>query len=441
MLKTASYIIYKDGSTYIALSGETGAIAYSSTNANYVIQSAIDVLTSGSLYFKGGGETWSLRSGIAIVNKDISIFSEPTLKASASFPSGYMIRLQGVENSRYWLNKLDGNKAENRGDFAGLEILGCKNLEILINTANFYYVDVSMPSGTLENHHIHLNINSDGNGGHASATPIYLYNKNYDIVISGSIENCTRQAIYINQVPLLFLQNLIMKNCSVMGLDIRANSFVGASNIEIDQTGTPATSIGIGVEPNATLMIDGAKIKNVQQYAVENYGTFIGNNVIIDSTQVSHNFLTRGGSDFVLLSNFEILNVIATKYGIWVLDTSAGNHKFINGKITGVGTGLRDQGTLKSIFENIDLTGITTKVLDATKVYHCDGYVTENSGTASSITNATWVSHGLASTPTTVILTPRSQVTVWCIARNSTHFQIGISGGTATIDWIAEYKP
>ena len=96
------------------------------------------------------------------------------------------------------------------------------------------------------------------------------------------------------------------------------------------------------------------------------------------------------------------------------------------------------------------------------KIHHNIGYVTENSGTATNAINATWVSHGLAGTPTTVTLTINGsnyinstcyllQPTV--IASNSTHFQIGfyisntetITAVTTTdqrnIMWTAEYKP
>jgi predicted acyltransferase (DUF342 family) len=49
------------------------------------------------------------------------------------------------------------------------------------------------------------------------------------------------------------------------------------------------------------------------------------------------------------------------------------------------------------------------------------GYVTENSGVALSVSDGTWVSHGLSS-------------------RTSTQFQIGVSAGTATVDWYAEVR-
>ena len=62
-----------------------------------------------------------------------------------------------------------------------------------------------------------------------------------------------------------------------------------------------------------------------------------------------------------------------------------------------------------------------------------------NRGVAISITNGTWISHSLASTPAIVILTPRSNVNVWVMDRNADQFQIGVStGDPVTVDWYAE---
>jgi len=54
MAETASYIIFKDGSTYYAKNGTTGAIDYSGTNATYVIKSAIDSSSKGLVFIMAG---------------------------------------------------------------------------------------------------------------------------------------------------------------------------------------------------------------------------------------------------------------------------------------------------------------------------------------------------------------------------------------------------
>lgn len=50
-VKTASYIIYKSGTTYYAIDGTTGVELTSGTDAATVIEAAIDALTSGGLIF------------------------------------------------------------------------------------------------------------------------------------------------------------------------------------------------------------------------------------------------------------------------------------------------------------------------------------------------------------------------------------------------------
>jgi hypothetical protein len=72
------------------------------------------------------------------------------------------------------------------------------------------------------------------------------------------------------------------------------------------------------------------------------------------------------------------------------------------------------------------------------------GYVTENSGTAtipSGQTSVT-VAHGLAATPTKVIVTPRGNIgAVWVSARNATSITISCSTAPTAdtiVDWYAE---
>ncbi len=52
-----------------------------------------------------------------------------------------------------------------------------------------------------------------------------------------------------------------------------------------------------------------------------------------------------------------------------------------------------------------------------------------------SVSNGDWFVHGLAVTPDAILLTPRSNATVWVNDRNSTHFQCGVSSGSVDLDW------
>jgi len=69
------------------------------------------------------------------------------------------------------------------------------------------------------------------------------------------------------------------------------------------------------------------------------------------------------------------------------------------------------------------------------------GYVTEKSGTFSSVSNGTYIAHGLAGTPTIVTITLSVQGYAWLGTTNSTCFRIYASVATISGSWYAEYKP
>jgi hypothetical protein len=89
-------------------------------------------------------------------------------------------------------------------------------------------------------------------------------------------------------------------------------------------------------------------------------------------------------------------------------------------------------------------------VLDNTPVAGRRYYRTEI-GSTSGCTNATWIAHNLDDTPTIVDVhiygyaVQTYPLSVYCIARNSTHFQVAIlksdssvPSGTWTVDWEAK---
>lgn len=78
--KTASYIIRKSGSNYEAINGSKNAVDYSGTNANTVIQAAIDAMTSGKIFLKDGIYTIPKDEFLALAaNQDITIEGENAL--------------------------------------------------------------------------------------------------------------------------------------------------------------------------------------------------------------------------------------------------------------------------------------------------------------------------------------------------------------------------
>lgn len=75
--ETASYTIWKSGSTYYAKNGLTAAVDYSSRNATWVIQSAVDAVTNGGKIFLLRGQ-YTIDTTIIISNPSVYIEGEGT---------------------------------------------------------------------------------------------------------------------------------------------------------------------------------------------------------------------------------------------------------------------------------------------------------------------------------------------------------------------------
>ena len=71
-----SFIVFKDGSQYLARNGITGAISYSGTDASTVIQAVIDALTTdGIVFLKDAGTTIVLSDEIVVNAKRVRFVS------------------------------------------------------------------------------------------------------------------------------------------------------------------------------------------------------------------------------------------------------------------------------------------------------------------------------------------------------------------------------
>jgi len=206
-------------------------------------------------------------------------------------------------------------------------------------------------------------------------------------------------------------------------------------------TGIGALGEGIRLESTVGGFSNANTIYNTAIVSVQEYGV----RMIKNGTNVS-------GNTFISVS----VNSIQTgKYGFYNAD---GDNVFVGCRVIDSVSGAIDWFT-------VDLTGNKRprlygcqkgggSIVGSFIHYGTNNFVTESSGTAT-IANNEYISHGLAGTPTIVTITPRATVydgvtfIVGCIARNSTHFQVGATwtNGTAitadaiNIDWYSEYNP
>lgn len=134
MVETASYIIFKDGSTIFAKNGTTGAIDYSGSNTSQIIQNALNehgvILILNALY--------SLTSRITIPSDTfLQAESWATILANDGTTLDYFINIDGAKNVTISGFSVDVNDNSN----GGTGIYANNSHNILICQNNVYNAD------------------------------------------------------------------------------------------------------------------------------------------------------------------------------------------------------------------------------------------------------------------------------------------------------------
>jgi len=98
LVESASYVVFKDGSTYFAKNGTTGAIDYSGTNASEIINNVITVL-----YGTTSGGSILLKAGRYVIDSEIQI------PAVDKFEESFALSIQGeiLSGEAYYTKLLD----------------------------------------------------------------------------------------------------------------------------------------------------------------------------------------------------------------------------------------------------------------------------------------------------------------------------------------------
>jgi hypothetical protein len=366
-----------------------------------LINACVVTLTKGSIYIKGSG-TWALNNRVLVNGKDVSFYVEPIIQACAAFPDAQMFYFLNSHNTNFFFNTLDGNKANNgaapRGSIVALQFYDCTNI---VGSANFLNTidDVSFYAAPAHyNRNIQLHINSIG----AKYWSIYLEPQNDVISISGRIESPGEQAIYANGAELLYLDSLKMLGSTTSSmLDLRAGSVTRASNVDVESSG----SHGIELAAGATLHVSSVVVNTTVGYGILNRGTIIGSGLAVKNAGATA-LLSRGGSDLVKISDFQISDTAAASYAVNSLADSSGQISLVHGIITGtLGIAQDKVAAPYPVITDVDLSGVTNvvaRLVGSANIEDCNGYVTENSGTFSIALHSktATVTHGLAYTPT-----------------------------------------
>jgi len=421
-LKTASYIIYKDGSTIVALSGTTSALLASGTNASYVIQHAIDATAStgmGSIHIREGEyditNTIILRNGITL----LGIYKWTQLKAKNL--NGDMLKTAigamniHIANILLWGRR---DQADGQTNGNGINIYGDGSgyrtrLENLIITyTSKSGIEIGGSTGATAGTDMHIvgsDISYSGEDGIHVGTASGSGN---DLVIE-------RNTIHHN------LQHGIHLRCAA-GDQIIGNNIYGN------------TLSGISEEGEGQNQIIGNKINANGQYGIKfgyaNRDQIIGNE-ILDNSQTANN----------------------TYYGIRIeggvgraaYNTISNNYIGSSSKVkVHIGIYLGDSADYNLVTNNIIKEVGNVAILNRgganNKIWRNIGFVTENSGTAtiSSSISVTF-NHGLAGTPTFVSVSFNATGwRSWKWRATSTQITVTVEArGTYLVYWSAEYRP
>ena len=442
---SVSYVVFTDGSRYYAKKSDTGEAEYSDADASNVIQYAISNAPAYSCVVIRPG-IYLLTKGI-VINKSITLMGEgfPTLKIKPNMNmdaisvwaddvvvAGIRIDGSGTESKTgvqngiavgdidkpvrrvLVINNIIENIRYSRGIYKGTLtsygygvciIKGSNNIIAFNKFRNVMHWNILV-------HPINWNINPVG-----ATMNIIIGNVGYDglegvtilttdnIIISNSFYNHGRYGIILESGGRNTVVGNVLAYCGSSGshddkggngIRIMTPENIVANNIVIF-----SYESGIAITNNASRnTVEGNFVAN------SNYKGDVNrrwsNMEILDGAT---NNIIRGNKVYVGYKDYPRAN-----YGIRVL-SSAGPGNVIEGN------DVRDGGYYGPI------------LLEAPAMVRRNiGYTTENSGIVTIPAGSTCiiVNHGLAQTPTKVLVTPLSQVaSVWYVANiNSANFQI-----------------
>ncbi len=479
----ASYVIWKDGSTYRAECLLKGGTDYSGTDAATVIQSAIDALTSGRIVLKGD---FVFSNVVNIYGKQNLVIegNEAVIKPSQNYEgtSHEKKALFNIEDScnihiKGLRTQIDWNEQSSSLDIVIFYIWNSTMVTIENNrhyddrpngiSGGVCLVKMSSDSLNFENKHIFVLNNimesESATKGHAVA----FIDTGQDVVVKGNkIIQALDTLVYAAYAKDVWIECNYIYGWSLF-LDIPVKNNVNISNFYVVNNIQKNCGAAYVATSNALLYvwasqpsITAANVKNIY---------FVGNVIEGDSFwSPSHIIYIRTKATNMVIENIvvrdnKVVNPTIAPPGYGVCLEADGEGDVIRNILVEGNdiVGVRYCFYLKGINGGcIDGLTITNNKLEAdTAVLYIYsgsdiqnlhitgnlGFTTTFSGTAT-ITSSTYVdvTHGLAGTPTVINVTPATSGTGdWYISDiGATTFRINVANsGTYTFYWTAEYKP
>jgi len=498
----ASYVVWKDGSTYRAECLLKGGTDYSGTDAATVIQSALD---NGKKVFIKNGEYGistdiSLRSGTVLVGEGYDTVLKATvadvgvkavnvdnvvvenLRIDGSYDTlgGSGINLEAQNSGKVIFRNVwtHNSGADGAGFWHGSRDCWIVNCWAWDTNTNGFFIE---KGGVGESYHCgvinSISYNAGGDG--------IRFTEAYECILKANIlVNPTRSGILADYAHRSVVEGNIIINPTQSGISIGNSEDTIVKGNLINTTGAGYSGIASGAS-DSRIQIIGNKILSSGGMGIsaESSNIAITGNTIkgsawngihiasLSSATVQGNVVIENGQRGIYLKKVQkstvtgnvvknnSQNTAGANDGIALegTATTSTQYNLISGNIV-----FDDQTTKTQRWNIIEVaycdynriednmvegyhTGAISKTGTHTIVKGNVGYVTENSGTAT-ISSSTYVdvTHGLAGTPTVINVTPATSGTGdWYLSNiGDTTFRINVANsGTYTFHWTAEYKP
>jgi len=416
LTETASYVFWEDSGNYYAKNGETGQVT-SSTNASYLINIVVDALpdAGGKLLFKPA--RYEMTGYIDLVNK-------------------YFIILEG--ESIAWASPAESELQQTTGLYQTADI-GAGGLIHIDNTGNHI-----VPCIVIKNLKLLGQYGAEGwlsSGVRLAASnriiiedcTIHDFYRGIDGRSGGDADFFNRNFINRCWRGIQFTGSNTFISNNQIGPNESEGIYVGGDNNQLTDNLVYATTNGNGITIATGDMFSKVFVQGGVVYWNSEHGILIGNsmNCSVSGVKIYNN--TEGGISFYGSTTLTMNNIVTDCF---ITDNGVG--------IQGGGEG-ENVSDYNLIYGNV-ITDNTLAVLnlgDNTKIFGNMGYITENWGVASGTTNIT-VTHGLAGTPDTIILTDYQTYggASYVTNQGATTFDIVFDGGgTRNYYWYAFYKP
>jgi hypothetical protein len=370
-VETADYIIFTDRhGNYYAKSGDNGSIVFSGTDAATVIQKAIDAELGkwGTVWIKG----------YLNLTKGITLWSGVGLRGAKAGWGDNTGSIR-IEDGLY-------------GNFNG-PIITIKNHPDYPSTKYFPYI-------------AELAVIGSGNAGYTNNHGIYVSDENgapMDVFLRNVLIGwCGGSGLYVYSASKIYASDFYSEGNKQYGIYIDKGAIFELARAYIfanSKSGIYYNSHGDG----GYLNVMQAVIFNNKYYGIEVYDTTKGSVQIIGNMLIQNDAYTSYAD--IELSNVPHYTVIGNMFLDYRSPKLTKYHIKLEGNSNGIITG--------NVFHDTAVNGVFYFNPRGSSIIENNvGYVTKNGGTATFSGDGTTtqfkIAHGLASTPSTVTVTPAS---------------------------------